>query len=183
MRLHKHGLLIIFLAITLPNLGFCEDQPAPAQDTKPAIDGGYRLQSADEVMIHSLQVKELADKAFRLDEQGNVNIALLGSLHFGGLTIGECEALVVGKLKKYYVDPDVQLSATALHTETYSVIGSVNNPGIHQMKTRTTLLEAISSAGGLRQDYGPTAVVTREAAAGPIPYPEALTSSAGQSVA
>lgn len=183
----KNSLLLLAAALILPRFGVCQPaQPETlvnTQDAKVSPEKGYRLQPADEVAIHSLQAKEIADKTFRLDEQGNINLPLLGSVHLGGLTIPASQEVLTAKLKKYYVDPDVQVDAAALHTENYSVIGSVNMPGIHVMKTPITLMEAISSAGGLRQDYGPAAVVTREAQYGPIPYPNAVTSSNGQSVA
>jgi polysaccharide biosynthesis/export protein len=156
-----------------------------ADDKVPATppNGPYLLQPTDELTVHSLQVKELADKVVRLDQQGDVNLPLVGHLHLAGLSVAQAEGEVASRVKKFYVDPDVQLSVAAMHTEPYSVVGSVGTPGLHEMKTRMTLAEAISTSGGLRPDAGPVAIVTRDASAGPIPYAEAHVNSAGQSVA
>jgi len=159
--------------------GVADDKvPAPA-----ASNGPYLLQPTDEVTVHSLQVKELADKVIRVDQQGDVNLPLVGHMHLAGLSVAQAEAEMANRVKKFYVDPDVQLSVAAIHTEPYSVVGSVGTPGLHEMKTRITLAEAISTAGGLRADAGPVAVVTRDVSSGPIPYSEAHLNSAGQSVA
>jgi polysaccharide export outer membrane protein len=136
----------------------------------------------DEVTLHSLQIKELADKVFKLDQNGEANFPMIGVVHLAGNTPREAEELLLTKLKKYYVDPDLEVSVAALHTEPVAVMGAVGAPGVQQMKGRVKLLEALSSAGGLRADAGPTVVVTRGAAYGKIPHPDAHTTPSGDSV-
>jgi polysaccharide export outer membrane protein len=99
------------------------------------------------------------------------------------LTVREAEALLIAKLKTYYVDPAIELSVSALHTEPVSVIGAVGTPGVHQVKGRIRLLDALSSAGGVRGDAGPVVVITRQAGYGTIPAPDARTTPTGESVA
>jgi len=136
----------------------------------------------DEITCHSLQIKELADKVFKLDQNGEANFPLIGVVHLAGNTAREAEDLLLTKLKKYYVDPDLELSVAALHTEPVAVIGAVGAPGVQQMKGRVRLLDALSSAGGLRMDAGPTIVVTRAPAYGKIPQADAHISASGESV-
>ena len=114
----------------------------------------YTLQPTDQVTLHSLQVKEVADKTFRLDEEGLVNCPLIGRIRLADLTAQEAEELLLSKLKEFYLRPDLELEISALHAEPVSVIGAVANPGVHEMKGRTTLLDALSLAGGARADAG-----------------------------
>jgi polysaccharide export outer membrane protein len=143
----------------------------------------YVLGPNDEVTVRSLQMKEVADKTFRLDQEGQVNFPMIGRIRLSNLTASQAEELLSSKFKTYYVEPDLQLSVSTFHTEPVSVIGAVGNPGIHEMKGRTTLLDALSLAGGVRGDAGPVVVLTRDAAHGPIRGPNAHTRFSGESVA
>lgn len=146
-------------------------------------NSAYKLQPDDEITVRSLQVKELADKVFRLDQKGGVNFPLIGRMSLGGGTVSEAEESIAEKLKKFYVEPDVQLSVAANHVEPVSVIGAVGNPGVRLMKDQMTLLDALSASGGVRPEAGSVVVVTREGQYGPIPYSSARTTLSGQSVA
>lgn len=143
----------------------------------------YTLQSDDELTIHSLVVKELADKVFRIDSRGEVNFPLVGRLLLAGKTVSETEQLLITKLMKYYLEPELEVSAASVHTEPVSVIGAVGNPGIREMKGKLTLMDALSASGGVRPDAGAVVVVTREAAFGPIEYPGARVTPSGEAVA
>jgi polysaccharide biosynthesis/export protein len=143
----------------------------------------YLLQPEDEITVHSLEAKEIADKTFRLDQHGETNFPLIGRVVLGGSSISGAEDILANKLKKYYVDPDVELSVAVTHTEPVSVIGSVGVPGMHPIKGRTTLIEELSAAGGVRPDAGPTAVITRNVAYGSIPVPDAHVNQNGEVVA
>lgn len=143
----------------------------------------YTLQPNDQVTLHSLRAKEVADRVFRLDDEGLVNCPLIGRVRLADLTAQEAEELLRTKLKAYYLQPDLELEISALHAEPVSVIGAVGNPGVHEMKGRTTLLDALSLAGGARPDAGSTVVVTRQPSRGMIPYSTAHATFGGESVA
>jgi polysaccharide export outer membrane protein len=155
---------------------------AAQQVVDPQKKAPYILQPADELIIHSLQVKELADKTVRLDQEGRINLPLIGRIDLSGVTLPKAEEILIGELKTFYVDPDVELNLTTQHTDSVSVIGAVGTPGVHQMTERTLLLDALSSAGGVRPDAGPVVLVTREASFGPIPNASARVAPSGESV-
>ncbi len=160
-------------------LGVCKLSAATqATDEAP----GYVLHADDEITIHSLQAKEIADKAFRLDQNGEVNFPLAGVVVLGGNSVREAEKTLAGALKTYYFNPDIAINVTAFHSEPVSVLGAVGNPGVYQLKGRTHLQDALSAAGGARPDAGPTIIITRQAAYGPIPYPSARQMLSGESV-
>jgi len=112
-----------------------------------------------------------------------VNFPLIGRIDISGDTLAQAEVVLTTKLKTYYQQPDIELNLSKQHSEPVSVIGAVGNPGVHQMQGRTTLLDALSSAGGVRPDAGPVVVITREAVYGPIALASARTTPSGQSIA
>jgi polysaccharide export outer membrane protein len=177
--------LTVFLGVgLLPIAPICG---ADIFRTDRAIESGTHaanvLQTDDEIVIRSLQAKELSDKTFRLDQNGEINLPLVGVVQLAGSTVRQAEAIVRDKLKRYYFEPDVAINIIAFHDEPVSVIGAVGTPGVHQIKGQTALLEVLSSAGGIRSDAGPVVVITRQAAYGPIPHPNAHQSPSGESVA
>src|ERR1700676_5112338 len=139
-------------------------------DRTPVTGDAYILAADDEITIRSLQAKEITDKPFRIDKTGEVNFPLLGSIHLAGTTAHEAEALLREQLKRFYVEPDVALNITARHSETASVIGAVGAPGVHQIHDQTTLLDALSLAGGVRGDAGAVVRITRQHTHGKIPH-------------
>jgi polysaccharide export outer membrane protein len=142
----------------------------------------YMLHPGDEIALHSLEAKEIAEKAYRLDEEGQVNFPLIGRIRLANLTARQAEELLRSKFKTYYVEPDLELNVTTFHTETFSVIGSIGNPGVRELKGRITLLDALSLGGGVRAEAGPVVIVTRQAASGTIPLRTAHSTFSGESV-
>jgi polysaccharide export outer membrane protein len=146
------------------------------------VPASYVLQADDEITVHSLQAKEIADKTFRLDENGEVNLPLAGVVKLGGKTVRVAEKALATALKKYYFNPDVAIDVAAFHSEPVSVLGAVGTPGVHQLKGQTALLEVLSAAGGVRGDAGPTVILTRQKEYGPIPDQGARQNASGESV-
>src|SRR5271165_5511125 len=119
------------------------------------------LGPGDQVLIRTVAAKEIADKQFRIESNGEVNLPLAGRVHLAGLTIEQAEAALSKAVGKYYVDPDIAVTVVEFHSEPVSVIGAVGNPGVHEARGHKTLVEMLSLAGGVRADAGPTVTITR----------------------
>jgi polysaccharide export outer membrane protein len=137
----------------------------------PQID--YILGPGDQILIRSVQVKEIADKQFRLESNGGVNLPLAGRVRLMGLSIAQAEGAITKVIEKYYFDPDIAVTVAEFRSEPVSVIGAVGTPGVHEARGRKTLLEMLSSAGGVRADAGPVVKIMRLRSYGPIPLPNA----------
>jgi polysaccharide biosynthesis/export protein len=159
-----------------------EQRTALSPAIAASTPSGYRLQPDDEIAVHSLEVKEISEKTFRLDSNGDINFPLAGILHVSGHSVRELEEILRTAMTRFYREPDIAISVTALHVDTVSVLGAVGTPGVRELKGQTTLLEALSAAGGVRGDAGPVVVLTREKALGPIPHAKARKIATGDSV-
>jgi polysaccharide export outer membrane protein len=168
---------LLFIGTALAN-GAAGDEKAGALPlSQPVL-----LQENDEIAVHSLQVKEIADKTFRLDQNGEVNFPLAGVVKLGGFTPRQAEKVLAEALKSYYREPDIEINVTSFHVETISVMGAVGTPGVYPLRTRMNLTEALSAAGGVRGDAGPTLLLTRQNADGPIPHQGSRQLVSGESV-
>ena len=152
---------------------------APSSAQGPA--SSYVLGPGDQLTFSVTNlVDEFADKTFRIDLDGNINVPLAGRIHAAGLTVEEFEGQVGQRLVRYVKDPEVVVTVAEFNSQPVSVLGAVNNAGIKQVTGRKTLFEVLSLAGGLRPDAGSTIKITRNLDQGPIPLPEAKTDATGQ---
>jgi len=68
------------------------------------------------------------------------------------------EALIDAKQLR---DPHVNVFVDEYHGRTVTVLGSVNKPAVYSLQKRTTVLEAISAAGGALPNTGNTVTIVR----------------------
>jgi polysaccharide biosynthesis/export protein len=80
---------------------------------------------------------------------GMISIALLGDVQAAGLTPLQLSDQIASKLKKYIQDPNVSVVISQIHSKVVYLLGEVVKRGPVEMTPGMTLLEAISSAGGL----------------------------------
>lgn len=145
-----------------------------------AADAGYVLGPGDAVMIRAADAEELSDKAYRINENGDIQLPLAGRTHAAGLTTDQLEAEVASKLKTYIQTPEVSVSVGEFRSQPVSIIGSVSSPGVHQLQGSRTLVEVLSMAGGVRADAGNTIKITRQKEWGRIPLPTAKDDESGK---
>ena len=82
-----------------------------------------------------------------VDEAGNIEFPVLGSIHVAGLKRSEVAQLIKTRLEQQVVNPLVQVSLVNAHV---SVLGEVNRPGqVHMTSGRITLLDALAAAGDM----------------------------------
>lgn len=171
------------LFFTLCFLPFAQ---SAAQTPAPLIPPGaahsaYILGPGDQISLFVEDLpEEFTNKTFRIDTNGEVSLPVIGHLQVAGLSIARLETECRDRLKHILKDPQVSVSLVNFGSQPISVLGAVNSPGIRQLEGSKTLFEVLSSAGGLRQDAGYEAKITRSLQRGPIPLPQAQTDPASQ---
>lgn len=85
---------------------------------------------------------------YLVDNSGNIDFPVLGSLHVGGLTKGEAEELVKSRLKPYLKETPV-VNVRMVNYK-ISVMGEVTRPGTFTVNNeKINVLEALAMAGDL----------------------------------
>lgn len=80
---------------------------------------------------------------------GDISVPYIGSVNVKGLTISAAQKIIQQKLAKGYLKyPVVTVSLVESHSRNYTISGEVNNPGNYALVENTTVLRAISIAGG-----------------------------------
>jgi len=86
---------------------------------------------------------------YSVDDQGFINIPIVGKVRVDELTIKEAQTLVQTEIDKYLNNTSVELKLVSFKI---SVLGEVNNPGYYLIYNgQANILEALSLAGDLTQ--------------------------------
>ena len=85
----------------------------------------------------------------RLD--GNISLPLLNDIQAAGLTPMQLAAVITEKLKAFLTKPQVTVTVTAINSQTVFAVGELGHPGPIRLLPHMTVLQAISSAGGITQ--------------------------------
>src|SRR5882672_645136 len=139
----------------------------------------YLLGAGDQISVSALELDEISKSPYRLNDGGSVNLPLAGRIEAAGMSVSQLEAEITNRLKTYQLKPQVSVAVLQFRSQPISVIGAVNSPGVHHLEGTKTLVEALSSAGGLRSDAGSAIRITRQLAQGRIPLASAVDDPSG----
>ena len=139
------ALLAAPLALTLA-LGAC----APGAGLKPLPDysnRSYLLGGGDQVRIITYGEDQLTGE-FRVDDQGNVALPLLGTVAVAGLSPEQMAGRIADELRRRKLLHDPSVSVEVLAYRPIFVLGEVAHPGQYPYQPGMTMLTAVAVAGG-----------------------------------
>jgi polysaccharide export outer membrane protein len=166
------------LLLLISASAFAQTKAVPEDPDQAA----FQLGPGDQVTVKVLDAEEISTGTtpIRIDGRGMLTLPVIGALRAAGLTTTELQRIIEERLKKYVRDPDVTVHLLEMHSRPISILGAVQQPGVHQVHGEKTLFEAISLAGGLRPDAGHSINITRKLKWGRIPLPSAHDDPTGQ---
>jgi polysaccharide export outer membrane protein len=109
---------------------------------------GYKLRPGDDVQI-SVWGEDTLKQEVKVLPDGSITYPLAGKVQVAGLETPEVEARITEKLKAFIPDPQVSVVITKIEGNRVFILGKVTRPGPVPMSGPMTVLEALSSAGGL----------------------------------
>jgi polysaccharide export outer membrane protein len=152
--------LVAGLALPLPAAAATADHEAAVPAAIPSVAvtpddplaeivDDYRIGPSDLLEVSVFQVPELS-RTVRVNGRGELTLPLIGQIRAGGLTGQQLEERIAQKLKAAYLqDPQVSVFIKEFVSQRVTVSGSVTKPGVFPVSGRTTLMQAITMAGGL----------------------------------
>ncbi|MBI3208521.1 MAG: polysaccharide biosynthesis/export family protein [Candidatus Solibacter usitatus] len=139
------------------------DAKKPMDDLKPIGGGGpvggpgapvdpktYKLGAEDVVFIRVWKEPDLSGMVM-VRPDGKISMPLIGELPAVGLTPEQLTKNITEALNQWLNRPEVFLSVQQVNSKKFYVTGEVNKPGTFALVTPTTVLEALSGSGGLRE--------------------------------
>ena len=149
------GMAAITLLVGCSSLSRSSDSSSPGK-SKPTdseeVSGWLRPGDQIQIRLTTGQQQNAAPESYdvSVDENGEIHLPLVGGVKAAGLTQSElAESIEANYVPRYYVRCTASVM-TALRF--FYISGEVRNPGRFPWSDDTTLLKAISTAGGFT-DY------------------------------
>lgn len=164
------GISPLQLAVGQNPPGAVVNQAQPINPVRP----DYVLGSNDQILIRVPQATEINERPFRVDSDGFITLPIVGRVRAAGLTVQALEADLTMRLREYIREPQVSITVTQFRSEPVFVVGAFQKPGIYPLEGHRTLVELLSTVGGLQPNASRRIRITRREDYGPIPLPNAV---------
>src|SRR5579885_3251292 len=137
--------------------------PGGADGARNEILGGirrpfYRLQPSDVVEISFTLAPEF-NQMLTVQPDGYVALKDAGLIEAQGLNVEDFRQAVKRAYQGYLHDPEVAVSLKEFEKPYFIVGGEVGKPGKYELRSDTTVIEAVEIAGGLTQQAKHSQVV------------------------
>ena len=142
------AILALSLLIIASAAAFAEEAARPAANGPSSPDlGQYRIGPEDLLQI-SVWKNEAMSRNVPVRPDGKISLPLLNDVQAAGLTALELRDVLTQKLADYMPNPEVSVIVFEVRSFKVSVVGEVNRPARYELKSWTTVLDALALAGG-----------------------------------
>jgi polysaccharide biosynthesis/export protein len=115
----------------------------------PPKAGSDYLIGADDVLDVNVWKEQELTRSLQVRPDGKISMPLLNDVQAAGLTPTQLAQSITDKLKKYLTAPQVTVMVTQINSQRVYVTGEVTRPGAYPVLPGMSVLQAITSAGGL----------------------------------
>ena len=130
--------------------------PSGASETSvAAVDPNKYLIGAEDVLFIKVWREPDYSLPAMVRPDGKITMPLIGEVQAGGLTPIQLTKSLTELLSKQINNPDVTVFVTDVRSKKYYIDGEVNRSGSFPLITPTTILEALSNAGGFKEFANP----------------------------
>ena len=138
------------IAIFICFLAACAGPPIKEEFALGAGGDEYILGSEDVLEIAVWKEDELT-RVVTIRPDGKISLPLVGDVQAEGLTAEELKEVIENSLVDYVDNPSVSVIVQQINSLKIYVQGEVANPGVLELKSNTSLLQAVSLAGGFTE--------------------------------
>jgi len=79
---------------------------------------------------------------------GRITLQKLGDIYVEGMTPTQVDALITQEYVNFTATPDLTVFVRKFTSHTVYVLGEVRSPGVFEIRSRMTILQAVATAGG-----------------------------------
>lgn len=111
--------------------------------------GSYVIGSLDVLYVRVWNQPNLTGM-YDVRPDGMTAFPLVGEVKADGLTVAQLTDTLRVRFSEFLNSPEVNVQVTKINSKRFFIIGAVGRAGEYPLVGRTTILEALSSAGGFR---------------------------------
>src|SRR5580765_215632 len=116
---------------------------------KGRSDDAYVI-GANDVLAVNVWKEPDVTRSVPVRSDGKISLPLAGELQAAGQTPRQLEQEITKRLQSYISDPEVTVIVTESKSQKINILGMVARPGTYLLSGSTTILDAISMAGGFK---------------------------------
>jgi len=125
-------------------------QTAEASSTQAKPHDNTFVIGAEDVLAVNVWKEQDVSRTVPVRSDGKISLPLAGEVIAAGLTPLQLEQSISDKLKNYITDPQVTVIVQQINSQKFNILGQVVKPGAYPLIAATTIVDAISIAGGFR---------------------------------
>jgi len=127
----------------------------------------YLIGTQDVINVNVWKEPELS-QAVPVRPDGNISLPLIHDVRAEGQTPMQLAAHITARLKQYLAEPRVTVIVTQINSRRFYVLGQVARPGAFPLLPNMTVLQALSTAGGIREFANPSKIYVLRAENGAV---------------
>jgi polysaccharide biosynthesis/export protein len=118
-----------------------------AEKSSLIVTSDYTIGPEDVLEITIWRNTDLS-KVVAVRPDGRISLPLIGDVGAAGRTAAQLANAIADKLKEFKENPQVSIVVKEVNSYAIYVLGEVTKPGKYPLKSKTTLLQAITLASG-----------------------------------
>ncbi len=111
--------------------------------------GNYIIGAGDKFNVFVYGEPELNVKGLVVKSDGTVTLQLIGDVKISGLSINVAMRKLSSQLQKYLINPIITIVPYEFRSESFTILGKINDPGTYSITHNTKALDTIAIAKGL----------------------------------
>ena len=151
MKSHHLFNCILWIAILSFLLFGCVAAPIKNEESAPGASSEQYILGSEDVIEISVWKEESLSKIVLIRPDGKISLPLIGDIQAAGLTAEELKENIGKALIDYVDSPTVSVIVQQINSLKIFIQGEVARPGVLDLRSNTTLLQAISLAGGFTE--------------------------------
>ncbi len=121
----------------------------PASSDNKADDKSFVIGNDDVLAINVWKEPDLT-RSIQVRSDGKISLPLTGEVQAAGRTPPQLESDIAASLEKYIAKPIVTVIVEQVNSKKFNILGQVVKPGTYSLTLAPTVMDAIATAGGLR---------------------------------
>ncbi len=143
--------MYVMAGIALMLVAACAEVPREAlEEIGRPLPKDFLLGPEDVVEVTVWRNQDLS-RTVVVRPDGMISLPLIGDVQASGLTASGVGEKISKRLSEYKENPSVSVSVKEINSYSIFVVGEFVRPGKYSLKSYTTVLQAVSLAGGFNQ--------------------------------
>ena len=150
-------LLIVGISVASAHVSFGESHGGAGGQSRvldPMVEKSSLIVTSDYIIgpedVLEITIWRNTDlsKSVAVRPDGRISLPLMGDVGAAGRTVAQLAEAIADKLKEFKENPQVSIVVKEVNSYAIYVLGEVSKPGKYPLKSKTTLLQAITLASG-----------------------------------